>query len=165
MRRLFDFVPLLLALALVFAYFSFSGQSLSIPQLPALPFLPRVAGEPTASLQPLQDPTATPRAPTRVPAAAATSSGCEAARPRYSGGIAELHDAIGDIMGDALDCEAPSAGGDTQQKTTKGLAYYRKSTNVSAFTNGFDHWALTEDGVVHWGGDQVDPPPDAAPIR
>jgi hypothetical protein len=164
-RRLLDFVPLLLALALVFAYFTFSGQSLTIPVLPPLPFLPPPGGEPTAAVQPLPAATPTLRVPTRTLPAPSASNVCENTRPRYVGGIAQLHDAIAELMGDATDCEVADGQGNTQQNTTKGLAYYRTATNVAAFTNGFDHWALTADGVVHWTGEQVDPPPDAAPLR
>ena len=55
------------------------------------------------------------------------------------------------------------ASGDTEQKTSTGLVYYRASTNAVAFTNGFDHWALAPNGVVHWTGDAVDPPASAEP--
>ena len=56
---------------------------------------------------------------------------------------------------------AVNGSGDTQQKTTTGLAYYRKALNVACFTTGWDHWGLEERGVVHWAGDAVDPPGDA----
>ncbi|MBI4492514.1 MAG: hypothetical protein HY690_06945 [Chloroflexi bacterium] len=49
------------------------------------------------------------------------------------------------------------------QQTTRGLAFYRKSTNTATFTNGFEHWALTTNGLLYWTGDSIDPPGVAAP--
>jgi hypothetical protein len=66
-------------------------------------------------------------------------------------------------MGDPLECErVVNNDGDTQQKTTTGLAYYRKLLNAACFTNGWEHWSLVDKGVVHWAGPTVDPPADAA---
>ena len=57
-------------------------------------------------------------------------------------------------MGDALECERSiDAQGDTQQKTTTGLAYYLSQLNTACFTTGWDHWALTSQGVVEWASD------------
>ena len=68
-------------------------------------------------------------------------------------------------MGQPLECErVTNAAGDTEQRTSTGLVYYRASTNAVAFTNGFDHWALAANGVVHWTGDAVDPPASAEPV-
>lgn len=65
-------------------------------------------------------------------------------------------------MGDPIDCEhVVDSAGNTQQRTTTGLAYYRKALNVTCFTTGWDHWGLVARGVVHWTGDAVDPPADA----
>jgi hypothetical protein len=63
-------------------------------------------------------------------------------------------------MGDPLECEhAVDAAGNTQQRTSTGLAYYRKVRNLPCFTTGYDHWALAPDGsIIHWTGDAVDPP-------
>ena len=44
------------------------------------------------------------------------------------------------------------------QQTTSGLAFYRKATNIPTFTNGWEHWGWTADGLVYWTGDAVDPP-------
>jgi hypothetical protein len=154
-HRLFDFVPLLLALALVVAYFTFSGQP--------IPFLQKPADETQAALRAVVEPTPTLRVPTRSPSPS-NANVCVAARPRFVGGLARLSEAIGPIMGDALDCEVADGEGNTQQKTSKGLAYYRKSSNIAAFTTGWDHWALTPNGVVHWAGEAVEPPADAAPL-
>jgi hypothetical protein len=85
--------------------------------------------------------------------------GCGGGHPIFHDGFAELHARLGDIMGIPIECEQPiHVSGDTRQRTTTGYAYYRKSDNIPTFTNGWDHWALTADGLVYWSGDVVDPP-------
>jgi len=116
-------------------------------------------------------PAAKPASPTPPPTAGAPSSPgaaltpsttCTPDQPIFVNGAATLKAALGDAMGDPLECErVTSATGDTEQRTTTGLVYYRSITNAVAFTNGFDHWALARTGVVHWTGDQVDPPASA----
>ncbi len=44
------------------------------------------------------------------------------------------------------------------QDTSTGLAFWRKATNTTTFTNGSRHWASTADGVVSWSGAGLDPP-------
>jgi hypothetical protein len=86
---------------------------------------------------------------------------CEAGQtPHFLFGLANLKQRLGDGMGDPVECEhlAGDGSGDTRQLTTRGLAYYRKQTNVPSFTNGNDHWALTDSGLQHWTGNSVDPP-------
>ncbi|MGI9147729.1 MAG: hypothetical protein ACR2IK_14450 [Chloroflexota bacterium] len=80
-------------------------------------------------------------------------------------GFADLRAQIGDPMGDPVTCEFsdPSGTGDIHQRTTTGLAFWRKSTNTPTFTNGFDHWAQTPMGRVTWTGASVDPPAQANP--
>lgn len=51
--------------------------------------------------------------------------------PAYAFGFKALHDALGPEMGDPLECEHGNPdNGDTLQQTTKGLSFYRKSTNT-----------------------------------
>jgi len=70
-----------------------------------------------------------------------------------------LHDEVAEEMGTPVECEHPDAvTGDTLQRTTVGLAFYRKSTNTPTFTNGSTHWALTPDGLATWTGESIDPP-------
>jgi hypothetical protein len=66
-------------------------------------------------------------------------------------------------MGAPTSCEYadPNGTGDTEQNTTAGLAFWRKSTNTPTFTNGWAHWALTPIGHVTWDGANIDPPSDA----
>jgi hypothetical protein len=147
-HRLLDFLPLILAVLLIIGYLAFNQP---------LPFLSQPE-QPQPALQPVVGATPTVRIPTR--AVATQPAAC-----RFGGGIAELKQALGEVMGDPTECEhATDAEGNTQQKTTRGLAYYRKAANISAFTNGYEHWALTPDGVVTWAGDAVEPPADAQPL-
>jgi len=81
-------------------------------------------------------------------------------------GLANLRSALGAIMGDALECErVVNDEGDTQQRTTTGLAYYRKHLNIACFTTGWEHWGLVDRGLVHWEGLTVDPPAEAVVIQ
>ena len=94
-------------------------------------------------------------------ASAQSTTQCAAGQaPRFVDGFAELHDRLGDAMGTARTCESsdPMGTGDVHQTTTNGLAFWRKSTNTPTFTNGYEHWALTTEGLAHWIGSSVDPP-------
>jgi hypothetical protein len=152
--RLTELLPLLLV-GLVLLVFQLSRTD--PPMLRFQPF-----GEPT--------PTAVPRqsiSGTTVPALQAADltqlAVCSMAYPRFMGGIAVLKAKLGRTMGDPLECErVVNNDGDTQQKTTTGLAYYRKLLNTACFTNGWEHWGLVDKGFVHWAGPTVDPPADAA---
>ena len=97
-----------------------------------------------------------------VPDALAQSAPfCQAgASPGFVLGFADLTTRVGDAIGDAIECEhANPANGDTLQKTTTGLSFYRKATNTPTFTDGFNHWALISTGqVVTWTGSSIDPP-------
>src|SRR6266852_2978881 len=87
----------------------------------------------------------------RQTASTLVSAVCNAAQPHFSGGIAALKAVLGPSMGEPVECEhATSPRGDTQQKTTIGLAYYREHLNLACFTTGWDHWALVNGGLVHW---------------
>ncbi|MBV9326794.1 MAG: hypothetical protein JO352_23805 [Chloroflexi bacterium] len=79
--------------------------------------------------------------------------------PAFVFGFADLKASVGDPMGDPIECEhANPANGDTLQKTSTGLSFYRKATNTPTFTDGFNHWALTSEGLVTWTGASIDPP-------
>jgi hypothetical protein len=90
---------------------------------------------------------------------------CEAGKqPEFAFGFAQLKARLGDKMGTPIECEHTNAdNGDSLLQTTTGLAFYRKATNTPTFTNGFEHWALTAQGLVYWTGDSIDPPPNATP--
>jgi hypothetical protein len=80
-------------------------------------------------------------------------------------GFATLHDHLGMTIGQPLECEHPNFdNGDVLQRTTTGLAYWRPSTNISAFTtDGTNHWALVAGTLVYWLNSSVEPPqPNAA---
>lgn len=81
-------------------------------------------------------------------------------KPTFLFGFKALAGALGEVMGEPLECEHPnSANGDVLQRTSKGLAFWRKRTNTPTFTDGYRHWALTAAGLVYWEGPSVDPPP------
>ena len=158
-------------LLVVFGVIVLLAQALGILDLSALrdlrlpAFFDQTAGEavqPTPS-SPTPSPATASPLPTTTPVAGET---CTAALPRYIHGVATLKAVVGTDMGEPLECErVTDAAGDTEQRTTTGLAYYRAASNTVGFTNGWDHWALTGDGAVHWTGQGVEPPPDAELVR
>ncbi len=90
--------------------------------------------------------------------------GCAAGQtPSYVFGFADLHGWLGETMGSPSTCEYadPNGTGDTEQNTTRGLAFWRKSTNTPTFTDGWTHWAISSIGQITWQGTSIDPPPDA----
>jgi len=63
-----------------------------------------------------------------------------------------LADQLGPTMGDPLECAHIDPGsGDTLQSTTFGLAYFRWRTNTPVFTDGWQHWAIVDEGLMSWG--------------
>lgn len=85
--------------------------------------------------------------------------------PQFGLGFADLKFRLGDRMGEPLECEhTDPTNGDALQTTTTGLAFYRSSTNVPMFTDGWKHWALTSYGLMFWEGTSVDPPGDLFPV-
>ncbi len=96
-----------------------------------------------------------------APGAAAAERGCTASQtPAFARGFQALRARVGEVMGDPTSCEYadPSGTGDVLQDTTTGLAFWRKSTNTPTFTDGAQHWALTDAGLVEWTGAGIDPP-------
>jgi hypothetical protein len=84
--------------------------------------------------------------------------------PEFNDGFLALAAALHGTMGGPISCAYadPKGTGDTLQQTTgPGLAFWRKSTNTPTFTDGVQHWALTERGLVTWTGTSIDPPADA----
>jgi hypothetical protein len=117
------------------------------------------AAEATSTPPPLASATSAP-APTDI----ATADICTAQQPRFVHGLAALKASVGSAMGVPVECErVVDAAGNTEQRTTTGLAYYRTATNTTAFTDGSTHWALTSNGAVHWTGQELEPPPGAEP--
>ncbi len=97
--------------------------------------------------------------PTPTPAPPAVPYCAAGQEPAFVFGFAFLKSLLGDTMGDPLECEhANPENGDTLQQTTTGLSFYRKSTNTPTFTDGWNHWAWTVDGLVTWTGHAIDPP-------
>jgi hypothetical protein len=139
--------------------------------VPGLLSVPRLTGLPDQLSQAeVQSPTPDPSPPasaggTSTPAARASGappSNCQAGHLAFTHGLADLKAVLGAPMGEPLECErVVDTDGSTEQATTTGLAYYRSATNTVAFTNGAEHWALSDTGLVHWTGDALQPPPDA----
>ena len=80
--------------------------------------------------------------------------GCQVDQlPAFSLGFAGLRQQVGAAMGDPVECERTDPRtGSASQRTTTGLALYRRDTNTPMFTNGQEHWALTAGGLTHWSG-------------
>ena len=102
-----------------------------------------------------------------IPTSVAASNYCGPGEtPGFRFGFAHLKSLLGPTMGEPLECERANAeNGDTLQQTTKGLSFYRKATNTPTFTDGWNHWRWTADGLVYWTGDSVDPPGTATPAE
>jgi hypothetical protein len=90
---------------------------------------------------------------------AAPAPYCEPGQtPAFALGLRALHQQIGNVMGEPVECEhAASAIGDTVQQTSTGLAAYSSLTNTDTFTDGWHHWALTPSGLVAWDGTDTAP--------
>lgn len=83
--------------------------------------------------------------------------------PQFTFGFAALKGQLGATMGEPIECAHPnSANGDVLQNTTRGLSFWRKSTNTPTFTDGYRHWGLTIGGLAYWEGDAIDPPGSVA---
>jgi hypothetical protein len=115
----------------------------------------RPAVNSAVELTPVASPSATPVADPPVELCP------NGASPEFDYGFAALRIRLGDKMGEPLSCERPGPLGDSVQQTTTGYARYNKATNTPTFTRGSEHWALTAQGLVHWGGSALDPPADA----
>jgi hypothetical protein len=156
--RLTELLPLLLVGVILLVFQVTRPGGVGVPFLPRSVATPEV-GRAVATGVPVRS---------QPPGAVATVgvTFCNPAQPRFMGSIALLRAALGSTMGDPMDCEQTiDAQGNTQQRTSTGLAYRRKQSNETVFTTGWDHWALREDGaVVHWAGDEVDPPIDASVV-
>jgi hypothetical protein len=154
-ERWTEFLPLLLV-GLVLLVFQLSRTG-----TPVLHLWPPDEPTPTPIVEPISDRSG----PDMQAADLAQLAVCTLGQPRFMGGIAVLKASLGRTMGDPLECErVVNNDGDTQQKTTTGLAYYRKQLNTACFTTGWEHWGLVEKGLVHWAGSTVDPPADAARV-
>ena len=99
-----------------------------------------------------------------APAGAESAPFCRAGEtPTFEHGLGWLQSVTGGVMGAPIDCvHHDGQTGDALQRTTTGLAYWRKSTNTPVFTDGWRHWAWTSTGLVEWVGGFVDQPGAAA---
>ena len=163
-EHLTELLPLVLVgvVLLIFQLTRESGQILN--------FLPLqnkslAAAATAATPTPVALPVVAVAKPTPVASPTPAPGVCTVARPTFVGGMAALRASLGPRMGDPLECEhSVDDQGDTQQKTTTGLAYYRSQVNVASFTTGWEHWGLREGALVYWTGDSIEPPADAASV-
>jgi hypothetical protein len=145
------------------------GQTLKLIDLPLVRDLPSMLSLGQAATQtapppasPVPSTIATVRPVVKPSAVAVQPDVCVAATPRFVLAMARLMARLGADMGAPTECEhVVDAAGDTEQKTTTGLAYYRAASNTAVFTNGVEHWALTADGLAHWTSDDLEPPAGA----
>ncbi len=92
-------------------------------------------------------------------AAQATNFCTPGQAPQFSFGFAALQAQLGTSMGTPTECEHPDpAGGGTLQHTTTGLAYYRNDTNIAAFTDGWQHYAILNGTLSVWRDQSINPP-------
>ena len=68
---------------------------------------------------------------------------------RFALGFADLRQVIGAaVVGECLQDEYQDpASGDTRQATTRGELVYRRASNTSAFTNGYETWVMGLNGL------------------
>ncbi len=80
--------------------------------------------------------------------------------PAFGADLAGLQVAVGDAMGEPIDCEqALDVAGNTMQHTSTGTAFFTPASDDAVFTDGYHRWELNADGLLYWSG------PDATPLR
>jgi hypothetical protein len=91
--------------------------------------------------------------------------GAEPAKPgaadcaAFRAEFAALKNTLSETIGQPLECpHVDAATGDTLQRTSTGLAIFRRQSQTPTFTDGYHRWALSAGGVVTWQGDALDPP-------
>jgi peptidoglycan/xylan/chitin deacetylase (PgdA/CDA1 family) len=73
--------------------------------------------------------------------------------------LTNLQLAVGDAMGQPIDCETPiDSAGNTIQHTSTGTAWFTLAQADALFTDGYHRWELNLDGLTYWSS------PDAAPL-
>ena len=76
----------------------------------------------------------------------------------FASSLAPLKVELGDFMGVPQECaHTDDKTGDEIQRTSTGLAYYRKASGMPTFTDGKEHWAL-KDQLIKWTSGTPDPP-------
>src|SRR5262249_23143118 len=169
MGRFFTFLWAVLVIGLVV----FLGQTMGFYHLPWLDSLAStrfpgqtVAAAPTTESPSPQRTLVQTTRPTPGPLATPSGSDiCTPTTPRYVHGMADLKAIVGSDMGDPLECERIVDGdGNTEQRTSTGLAYYRAKRHLGASPDGERHWAPPPRGAVQWSSDAVEPPTDAVAI-
>jgi peptidoglycan/xylan/chitin deacetylase (PgdA/CDA1 family) len=79
--------------------------------------------------------------------------------PAFGSDLASLQVALGDAMGQPIDCEQPfDASGETIQHTSTGTVFFTPAPSDAVFTDGYHRWELTASGLAYWSS------PDATPL-
>lgn len=69
----------------------------------------------------------------------------------FGADLSPLRLAVGEVMGQPLECENPTgSAGDQIQATSTGTAWYRRSDRVAIFTDGYQRWEQSPDGLIYW---------------
>jgi hypothetical protein len=109
---------------------------------------------------------------------ALADDGCQDGEsPHLAGGFADLYAQLTDAglasaVGSLTTCvyADPKGTGNTQQDTTGdgqgGEFYWLNASNTNVYSDGYDRWALTPAGLVHWESETLlEPPPEAEVVR
>lgn len=82
------------------------------------------------------------------PVTAAVSPALAASECQFTLGFKSLHDLIPDIVGECVENAryAPDTG-NALQRTTRGLLFWRKADNFTAFTDGYHTWINGPEGL------------------
>jgi peptidoglycan/xylan/chitin deacetylase (PgdA/CDA1 family) len=72
--------------------------------------------------------------------------------------MAALQAALGDAIGQPLDCERViDTAGDTVQTTSTGTAWYAIATSAATFSDGYHRWVLEPRGLSYWDSPTATP--------
>jgi hypothetical protein len=119
---------------------------------------PFTESRPTAVAGIAATPSAQPAGPTAVPAAGVVAALRGAPSPgpcQFVMGFKQLRDKLGPAAGDCVENEHPDAqSGDTVQKTTRGMFVWRKSDQVTTYTDGQRTWIDGPYGVQQRGNNE-----------
>ncbi|HEY1295715.1 MAG TPA: polysaccharide deacetylase family protein [Chloroflexota bacterium] len=77
----------------------------------------------------------------------------------FGPGLANLRMAVGDAMGQPIDCATSiDSAGDIIQYTSTGTAWFLGAQSDAIFTDGYHRWELDDRGLLYWSS------PDATPL-
>ena len=79
---------------------------------------------------------------------------CPAGQPPPLGAaFTTLSAQLGMAMGTPIECAHTDRNtGNEAQQTTTGVAVYQHEQRIATFTNGYDFWRLSQEGLTQWHG-------------